>query len=221
MPKRWWFTAAPLFLLFASRLSLGGWAIVTVEQLPDHLVAGESVTLQFMVRQHGVTPLKGLRPTLEARAGSNAVQAAAQPGRNYGQYLATLVVPEPGDWTVTINSGFGRSRLELLPIHAIRKGAALPATLVHAQQVRHLFVAKGCIGCHTRNEGGLRGGETIGPELTGKRYQADFLRRFLADPSANPTRTGTFRMPNLGLQPTEIGALVAFINSERTAARGM
>jgi hypothetical protein len=38
---------------------------------------------------------------------------------------------------------------------------------------------------------------------------------FLADPAANAPQSGTFRMPNLGLKPGEIGFLVAFVNAER------
>ena len=221
MTKRPWFLIAPVLLLLPLSAGLvGGWAVVTVEQLPEYAVAGEPVTLRFMVRQHGVDPLKNLRPTIDARAGGNpAASVAARPGKTAGQYVATFTPPEPGDWTLTIHSGFGNSKLTLLPIPAIRQGAPAPAALADSERGKRLFVAKGCVGCHLRSEAGLAIGEKIGPELTGKRYQAEFLRRFLADPAANPTRTGTFRMPNLLLQPAEIGALVAFINSERTASR--
>ena len=53
--------------------------------------------------------------------------------------------------------------------------------------LRELSRAGFTIGCHTRDEGGLDGGETIGPVLTGKRWQAEFLARFLANPAANST----------------------------------
>ena len=59
----------------------------------------------------------------------------------------------------------------------------------------------------------------IGPVLTGKRYEAAWLRKFLADPAANATHTGTFRMPNLGLKESEIASLAAFVNAERGGAR--
>ena len=220
MPKRPWFLLAPaLLLLPPAGAFFGGWAIVTVEQVPEYVAAGEPVTLRFVVRQHGVEPMKGLRPTIEARAGGKTARAAAEPGRSTGHYVATLSLPEPGSWTLTIHSGFGTSQLTLLPIPAIRPGTTAPSALAESERGKQLFVAKGCLGCHVRNEVGLAGGETIGPELTGKRYQAEYLRRFLTDPAANPTRTGTFRMPNLALQPAEIGALVAFINGERTASR--
>ena len=43
----------------------GGWAVVTVEDLPDYAVAGRAIPLNFTVRQHGVTLLSGLKPTIE------------------------------------------------------------------------------------------------------------------------------------------------------------
>ena len=55
----------PSHLMVPTLLSLpalawlaGGWAVVTVEQLPDYVEAGKPLTLTFMVRQHGVTPLE-------------------------------------------------------------------------------------------------------------------------------------------------------------------
>jgi cytochrome c2 len=205
----------PAFLLLPSLGALmGGWATVTVDDLPDYVETGKSLTLTFMVRQHGVTPLKGVHPTLEARSGGNTARADAETGRVDGQYVATLRLAQPGDWTITINSGFGSSKLTLLPIRAIASPGVAPVALADDERGRRLFVSKGCIGCHTRADVDVGGGETIGPVLTGKRWQADFLRRFLADPAGNATHTGSFRMPNLGLKQAEIAYLAAFLNAE-------
>lgn len=223
MPRRAWFFAVPALLCLPFiPSSMGGWAIITVEELPEYLVAGRPATLRFTVRQHGVTLLGNLTPRLEAKSdGGQAFRRSDGPPvrQSGGQYAATLTFPSAGYWTVTIHSGFGASKLTLLPIPVVRPGTPAPAPLALAERGRRLFVAKGCIGCHTRNEDGLGRGEDIGPELTGKRYQAGFLHRFLSDPAANPTRTGTFRMPNLELREEEIAALARFLNGERTAAR--
>jgi mono/diheme cytochrome c family protein len=194
---------------------LGGWATVTVDDLPDYVETGKPLTVSFMVRQHGVSPMKGVHPTIEARSGGSTARAEASPGQETGQYVAALTLAQPGDWTVTIHSGHGNSELTLLPIRAIPAGANAPAPPVEFERGRRLFVSKGCVGCHTRDEGDIAGGETIGPALTGKRWQAEFLHRFLADPAANATHTGTFRMPNLGLKQREIAALVEFLNGRR------
>jgi mono/diheme cytochrome c family protein len=198
---------------------MGGWATVTVEDVPDYVEASKPLPLTFMVRQHGVTPLKGIHPTIEARSGGNAARAAAEPGKETGQYTATLTLREPGDWTITINSGFGNSKLTLLPIRVIASGSPAPAALAADERGRRLFVSKACAGCHTRNDVDVGAGATIGPVLTGKRYEAAWLKRFLADPAANAPHTGAFRMPNLGLKQSEIAFLVAFVNAERPGSQ--
>jgi mono/diheme cytochrome c family protein len=216
--KRFFFRAVPaLLLLPALGAVVGGWAVVTVEDLPDYFVASRPVSLPFMVRQHGVTPLKGVHPTLEARTGLRTVQAKVEPGKEHGEYVATFTLPEPGDWTISIYSGWGNSRLTLLPQRAIGAGTAAPPAFAANEQGRRLFVAKGCVGCHMRMEDDITTGESFAPALTGKRYPAEFLRRFLADPAANATHSGSFRMPNLALKQAEIVSLVAFLNSERVA----
>ena len=39
---------------------MGGWAVVSVENPPDYLLAGKPVAFTFVVRQHGVKRLGGL-----------------------------------------------------------------------------------------------------------------------------------------------------------------
>ncbi|NOT09092.1 MAG: hypothetical protein HOP28_12905, partial [Gemmatimonadales bacterium] len=41
----------------------GGWATINADPLPDNVVPGRKVQLTFLVKQHGVTPLAGLKPT--------------------------------------------------------------------------------------------------------------------------------------------------------------
>lgn len=209
----------PALLLFTPLGALvGGWATVTVDQLPDRLIVRQPSTLTFMVRQHGVTPLKGVHPTLEARSGNRSVSGAVQPGKRDGEYVASYTIPAAGDWTLIIYSGWGTSKLTLLPIRAVEPGSAQPVALAATELGRHLFVAKGCVGCHVRREAELEQGGEFGPGLTGKRWATDWLQRFLADPSMpDRPRTGSFVMPNLGLRPSEIAALVAFLNADARA----
>jgi hypothetical protein len=54
-----------------------------------------------------------------------------------------------------------------------------------------------------------------GPDLTDRRFPADYLAKFLADPSIKPPTNGMMRMPNPSLKEKDIAPLVAFINSER------
>jgi mono/diheme cytochrome c family protein len=193
----------------------GNWAVVTVEDLPDHIVAGEPVVLSYTVRQHGVERISGLRGEVEAEAGRLSTRAVAAAGRGRGEYRATLTPPAPGEWTITIRSGFGNSRATLLPITAVARGAAA-RPVAESERGRRLFVAKGCITCHTHGDVKAAGGGRVGPELTGRRLPADYLAQFLANPAIRASAEGN-RMPNLELDRAEIAALVTFINTERQA----
>jgi len=197
----------------------GGWAAITVEDLPEYVVAREPVTLTFTVRQHGVSRLNGLKATVEAEAGRLEVTAAAAPGREAGQYTATLILPQAGDWTITIHSGFHSSSTTLMPLRVIEPGSRAPLALPAAERGRQLFVAKGCIICHLHRDVNTGSNTRVGPELTGRRYPVEYLGQFLANPATAPRRSRTAEMPNLNLKQPEIAALVAFINTERQASR--
>jgi cytochrome c2 len=81
-----------------------------------------------------------------------------------------------------------------------------------------LFLAKGCVVCHThtgftearREFSGLQ----VGPDLTVSSRDAAYLRVWLKDPAA--IKPGT-EMPNLGLSQTEIESLVAFLKESKGA----
>ena len=195
----------------------GGWAVVSLEDPPEFGVAGTPLLVTFAVRQHGITPLEGLRPVVEARSGNAEVRVNATAASGAGRYVASLVLPEPGNWDITIRSGFGNSKLSLLPLRALSRGAAAPAPLGEGDRGRLLFVAKGCVGCHVRNElGGAEDGPGAGPDLTGKRFEREFLTRWLADPSSmGPPRYGKGPMPNPSLSKGEITALSTYLTSAR------
>lgn len=187
----------------------GGWAVITVQSLPDHVVAGQPVRLDFTIRQHGVSLLADLKPTIEFSPGG-AGQVNATPGASKGQYGATFVVPQAGQARISINSGFGNSRVVLLPVTVIAAGATAPAPPAEAERGRALFVAKGCFNCHTHRDVEAQAVGPIGPELTDRHLSAEYLRQKIGNPAS---AGGT--MPNLELEPAEIAAVIAFLNAER------
>jgi mono/diheme cytochrome c family protein len=189
----------------------GGWAVITVEELPDYVRAGQPVPVTFTVRQHGRAFLSGLRADVAARAGNLTTKAATTAGSESGQYTATLTFPQPGEWAITIHSGFMNSMITLLPMKAIEAGTPSPAPLPEMERGRRLFVAKGCVTCHVRSDVKASGSVAAGPDLTGKRYPPEFLAQVLAK--------GGSQMPNLNLKQQEIASLVAFINTETQALR--
>jgi len=208
-------------LLAASTVAavrFGGWAVVSVKDAPEYLVIDRPSTFDFVVRQHGVTPLEGLTPAISARKGMRSVNGRVVPTPAAGVYRATITVPSSGDWSVTIESGFGASKGRLLPIRAIAAGEQAPTT-TPAQRGRQLFASAGCVTCHVHGGVGIRPlWEMNAPDLTGRRFAADYLTRFLADPSIKPKSPNMMQMPNPQLRPADIASLVAFINDERKVA---
>jgi mono/diheme cytochrome c family protein len=206
----------------AASVQAGGWAVITVDTVPEAVQAGRPSVIAFTVRAHGVTPVGGLTPWIEARAGERVVTVKAGPDARQGRYAAKMVLPETGDWVLTIHSSYGSSRLTLDPIAAV---AALPAATsgpsrATAAEGRRLFLAKGCVTCHQNSLGTPNQSSAIGPTLVAHKYQAEFLARILADPAGTlrPSPDSQVRMPNLELRPAEIASLVAFINGPPATA---
>ena len=198
---------------------MGGWATITVEDLPDHIVAGRPVEFTYTVRQHGVERLRGLKGRVEARLGRLERTVPSEASNRAGQYTATLTLSEPGNWTVLIRSGFGNSNSKLLPIRVVAATDQV-ATMAPAERGRNLFVAKGCAGCHTHQSVGEATLAEIGPDLTSPRFQTDYLAKYLKDPSIKTPTSDNRRMPNLELKEPEIAALVAFVNGAEKAVSG-
>src|SRR6267143_6955920 len=104
--------------LMAGLVAMGGWAVVTVKDLPEYFVAGQQYTIEFQVRQHGRTLLSGLRPELvivPSAAPEIIIPAVARSAE--GTYAVTFTAPPPaaGQVRLTIRSGFGNNELRLYP----------------------------------------------------------------------------------------------------------
>jgi mono/diheme cytochrome c family protein len=185
---------------------MGGWAVTTVDELPDYVEAGKPFTLSYVVRQHGREPLTSLTGRVDGSAGGSRVSARATSAAD-GRYSVSLSLPQPGDWTLVIHHGFGNQKVKLLPIRAIAAGTHA-APLAEYVRGERLFVAKGCVTCHVEYD--------VGPKLDGRRFEARYLAQFLADPKPTANlKSNQSPMPDLGLKDAEISSLVAFLNSER------
>lgn len=210
--------ALPLAATLA--VAAGGWAVITLDDLPDAVIRGKPITLTFTVRQHGHTLLDNLHPSIDAVAvrGGDHIRADAVPAGGRGHYSSTLTLPDTGQWRLTINSGFGTNHVDLDPIAVIAAEQTAPSYAA-AERGRRLFVAKGCITCHVHGDVAGSGVVQVGPALTALRLPSDFLQKFLADPGVlPPAQQSNGGMPNLDLKPAEIAALAAFINGEGATA---
>jgi len=208
------FVPVVLVLALAVTVYGGGWAVITAENLPEYLVAGNPATITFVIRQHGFSLADGMNPAMTATDSRGvAAKAAVIPTGKQGQYRATLTVPQAGDWTIKIGGDLGAAVWQ--PTKAIKADDAVPAPLPQVVRGEHLYVAKGCFTCHVNNEVTARTLLEAGPDLTGRKFQADYLKKFLADPAKTKGKEGRESMPNLNLSSEEIDAIAAFINRDR------
>ena len=209
--------------------SMGGWAVAKVSKIPDAWIAGKPLQLSWQTLQHGETPLRGLRPRLEARSGSRRVTGTTWEFNEAGQrgYRGRITFPRSGNWQVTIHSGFADSRAVLIPWRVVDSVTPVRGTveehlqrlrvapLPEHEQGRRMFASMGCVSCHVHRSVGITGKlPNFGPDLTDRQLQAEYLRRFLANPSIKPATDGR-RMPDLGLRDKDIAPLVAFLTAER------
>ena len=122
-------------VLAAGLAAMGGWAVVTVQELPEHFVAGRPYTVEFKIRQHGRNLLSDLEPELLVSTsgprlagmlgGANEQRIPAK-ARAGGTYAATFTAPATGPLYLTIKSNFGASNLRLYPVPVIAPGATPP-----------------------------------------------------------------------------------------------
>ena len=196
----------------AGLVPMGGWAVVTVKDLPEYFVAGQQYTIEFQVRQHGRTLLSGLRPQLVM----NEVTIPAVARSSEGTYAVTFTAPAPGQVSLTIRSGFGNTELHLYPETVVAAGTSRPGIAPH-ERGQMLFVAKGCNTCHSNidlvNRPDNQAALTVGPELGGRHLAREYVMQKVKNPASQV-------MPDLGLSDAEASAIAAFLSGERAAATG-
>jgi len=202
--------------LVAGVVAMGGWAVVTVKDLPEYFVAGQQYTIEFQVRQHGRTLLSGLRPQLVINSpGAREVVISAVARSAEGTYAVTFTAPAAGDVRFAIRSGFMNNELRLYPQPVIAAGTSRPA-MAARDRGQMLFVAKGCNTCHSNIDLADRPDNqlvTVGPELGGRHLAREYVIQKVKTPASE-------KMPDLGLTDAEANAIAALLNGERGALSG-
>ena len=83
----------------------GGWAVITLDEIPVDIVAGEPITIGFTVLQHGQTPMNDLAPTITANLYKDQeFTVTAEHDGEPGHYTATLTFPTEGTWDWSIHA---------------------------------------------------------------------------------------------------------------------
>lgn len=93
-----------LFLLLVTPAQAGGWAVVTVDELPPYGYADVPMTLGFTVRQHGQHPVNLENVVLTANhlpKGETLTFTARQEGPT-GHYMVEVLLPTAGTWDWSI-----------------------------------------------------------------------------------------------------------------------
>ena len=202
--------------VIAGLVAMGGWAVVTVKDLPEYFVAGQQYTIEFQVRQHGRTLLSGLRPELVIAAPTTrelVIPAIARSAA--GTYAVSFNAPAAGDVPLTIRSGFGNNELRLYPQTVVAAGGSR-AALAARDRGQMLFVAKGCNTCHANSDLTDRPENqviTVGPELGGRHLAREYVIQKVKTPASQI-------MPDLGLSDADVAAIAVFLSGDRAAASG-
>ena len=106
-------------LVFTFPAFAGGWAVITLDELPSNVVADKPVTIGFMVLQHGRTPMAGLYPTITAQLSSaETMSISAEPQGKTGHYVATLTFPKEGNWEWSIQAFTMHQPMPMLSVAA-------------------------------------------------------------------------------------------------------
>jgi hypothetical protein len=116
-----------LALAIAAPASAGGWTNVTLDFLPTNLQAGQHLSLGFMVRQHGVTPISNVTPTLKARnaATGETLSAVAHQEGSVGHFVVDVTFPSAGSWQWSVTPA-PFPEVELGGVSILPAGVAAP-----------------------------------------------------------------------------------------------
>lgn len=95
-----------LTILFILPVAAGGWATITLDEIPENVHAGERITIGFTVRQHGINPVADLSPKIVAMHTETketiSVDAISQ--GEVGHYSVKLNFPQAGTWNWIIQA---------------------------------------------------------------------------------------------------------------------
>jgi mono/diheme cytochrome c family protein len=207
---------------------MGGWAVVTVRELPTSLTVGQPTTLSFTMRQHGEELMSGRAAVVKLRTGGllgARQEIEAERTRERGVYRATSTPSEPGELRVVVDADYHGYEAPLLPITVVARGATAPTQTAEVRG-RALFVAKGCIGCHTKNDDAVLNDfreMRVGPDLGGRSFPAAWLVQKITDPAslrpAGRPNNQTSLMPQLEVTLAEAQAIASYINFRTVATR--
>lgn len=117
--------AALVLLVFPTAALAGGWTVVTLDQLPGQVIAGQPYPLGFTARQHGATPWLVEEIGIEAWQPETGQKLTfvALPDQTPGHYQVELLFPQEGRWEWGVRSGL-HPQLQPMPALDVQRAAA-------------------------------------------------------------------------------------------------
>lgn len=99
-----------LLLAVVTGVGAGNWAVITLDEPPVDVRAGETTSIGFTVLRHGETPIHDLGDgvPLEAMlvatnvATGEQIEAAGRPTKERGHFVVEVVFPSSGQWEWSI-----------------------------------------------------------------------------------------------------------------------
>jgi hypothetical protein len=117
-------------LMVPAAAQAGGWATVELDQAPSGIVAGTPWRVELIVKQHGITPLEGVTPSVRIANDAGVVRTfPARPAGRPGHYVADVTYPAAGTWRTRFFDGFTDAMPHRLsPITVAAASGSAPAS---------------------------------------------------------------------------------------------
>jgi hypothetical protein len=139
----------------------GGWATVELGEAPYGLQTGTPWHVELIVKQHGITPMTDVKPSITIANGSVSRTFPAHPTDRAGVYAADVTFPSAGTWRARMSDGFTDVVEHKIDNLSVASGAGSSASttpqMVMIGIVALLFLA-GLIATVPRRERGLARG---------------------------------------------------------------
>jgi hypothetical protein len=125
----------------------GGWATVELGEAPSGLEAGKPWKVELIVKQHGITPMADVTPSITIVSSKGAEKTfPARPTGTIGHYVANVQFPSAGTWSARISDGFTDATPHRISTLNVVGNAASPAGFPWPQAAMVAFVALLFIG---------------------------------------------------------------------------
>lgn len=127
----------------------GGWAVITLDEMPGQIAAGQAFSIGFTVRQHGRTLRDDLAPTLrfDRSDAKDSVIATAKRSGESGHYVAEVTLPSEGQWNWKVDiEQFGMVTQDMSPLMVIAAPAPAVTTPASLPVPTSLPIAAGALG---------------------------------------------------------------------------